>query len=691
MHQLAPAPRQTSIYDFSAETQAEVQQWQAVLAVLEQSGRKKALSLAREYPHLSGLSIANLYKRLKAYLASGRNPVALIDRRKHRDMQERAATTLPKEFLTFVAGRFLGNQRVCRAAHTRIVIEWKRWLQTGVRPEGWERCGYDRCPAPSANRSGLPEGWSYDNLMERARPTKTELAIARVGTVAAKGLLPYVPVGREGARFMEWIEFDDVKLDRRAIVPPHGPVEVVQFGALDVASGVYLIFGQRPVLPREDKTKEMLTRRDFLFLVAALFEKYGFPTEYTCHLILERGTATLSAAEAHALYDITGGQVVCGYTGMKGEFVVAWDEKATGNSSGKANIESFHNTFHNAGAHLRGQTGKDREHAPALEFGRRREAMDLMKLGALLPAELRGLIPNAYASPEECYLETLEIVDQLNRRETHEMEGFDKIPVWRMKGGGTLWRNMDELAHLPADVLALGEETLKQLIEWSNRVETPHERMEKLKQGVNFARVNEAVWVRFYEDGKAEAVVSERLWVELKRDGVTMVFGPDEPSAALPAKTEVLAYFAQHDPDRAHITVNGRYVGSWPRVRGAGRGDPDAKRAGIARSNRYLRAAVAGVRGKSGEALLQQTYRSQQINALSAAAVPVLARAAEARLQEISTPGAEGLQAMTRAVQAVPARSVQPVLATEPSEPNDCTAELLARAANPLPVSDDWE
>ncbi|MEY4375719.1 MAG: hypothetical protein RJB26_269 [Pseudomonadota bacterium] len=679
-----------TIYDFPAEIQDAARVWLEVIALLEQGGRQAALKLVRDNPLLEGASIGNLYKKLRAFNAAGRDPVALVDRRRFKDLQARTETDadLPKAFLRFVAGRMLGNQRKDRPAWKRLVAQWREWHLTGERPEGWEHSGYEQCPPPGRN-GWHPDGWSYRNLIDRAKNTRAEKAIARIGTVAAKGVLPHVPGTRVGARFLEWVMFDDLKLDRKVIVPPHGPVEVAQFGALDLASGAYLKFGQRPVLPREDGSKQFLNRRDFLFLVAALFEEYGYPLDYQCHLVLERGTATLSAAEARVLYDASGGQIVVGYTGMNGELVHAWEEKPVGNSTGKAHIESWHNLYHNACGHLSGQTGKDRNHAPLLEHGRAREAGQLMKLGALLPAELRAAIPFAYASPQQCYAESLRIVDAINRRTEHDCEGFEPVAVWRMKGSGGLWRPVAELAQLPADVQALGEDALRTLLEWNTRLETPLERMERLRAGERFGRLPDAIWPRFYDDGHALARVSAKGWVELKRDGVKLLFGPETPTQALPEGTEVLAYFAPHDPDRAHLTVKGRYAGTWSRLRGVQRGDQPALREAIARKDRFLATTVAAVQGKQGEALTREAWRANQIGALAQAAVPVLARAAEQRLQEVSTPGAEALQELGAAMRR-PVAKPAAAPTEEPEAAVDCREELLARAAENLPVTEDW-
>ncbi|KAF0176466.1 MAG: hypothetical protein FD161_3005 [Limisphaerales bacterium] len=679
-----------TIYDFPPDVQEVVRELMHCLAVLEESGRQAALRLCADYPHLAGLSIGNLYKKLRAWNAAGRNPVALVDKRRWADLwvREEREAVLPRGFITLAAGRMLGNQRKDKPAWKQLILEWRRWHATGQRCQGWEECGYDRCPPPGPN-GRHPLGWSYENLRRRAQNSRPEKAIARIGTSAAKGCLPCVPGTREGARFLEWVMFDDVKLDRRVIVPPHGPVDMAQFGALDLASGVYLKFGQRPVLPRENGSKEFLSRRDFLFLVAALFEEHGYPLDYRCHLILERGTATLSAAEARVLYDASGGQIVVGYTGMNGETVCAWEEKPAGNSNGKAHIESFHNALHNACGHLSGQAGKDRNHAPQLEHGRAREAAQLMKLGALLPPDLRAAIPFGYASPQQCYRETLEIVDALNRREGHECEGFEQLPVWRMKGSRELWRPLAELAGLPEDVQALGPDALKTLIEWSARVETPHERMVRLRAGANFARLPEQIWPRFYDDGHALARVTPRGWLEVGPRKNPVLFGPDDPAQSLPEGTEVLAYFAQHDPDRAHLTVNGRYAGSWNRLRGVKRGDQPALREAIARKQRFLQATIASVQGKSGEALVREAWRAEQLAVLAQAAVPVLARAADQRLQEISTPGAEGLQVMTSGRTATRAaltendRAIRGAGATE-DDLAAATSSELAPAAEPV-------
>ncbi len=108
---------------------------------------------------------------------------------------------------------------------------------------------------------------------------------------------------REGLRFMERIQFDDVKTDWRIFDPVTGePMDLWLLVARDVATGVLLGFGMRPARVREDGSQEHSKLIDMKMLCAWLLERYGLPP-YLMTWIIERGAATLSAGSIAALQE----------------------------------------------------------------------------------------------------------------------------------------------------------------------------------------------------------------------------------------------------------------------------------------------------------------------------------------------------------------------------------------------------
>ncbi len=598
-----PSP---SLYDYSPEVQSTVQRWMEIGERVKRDGPRAMEAIARE----TGIAVMTQYKRLGMWRKSGcRDWTVFLDRRHFSDLWEKGEmqAELPAEFVTWCAGKLLGNQRKSKPAWRAVLARWQRW-RAGAEESAMP--GYTICPEPGPNGKH-PAGWSYANLKKRCANSKAEVAIARVGTVAARQYLPYVPGTREGARWLEWIFFDDVWLDREVIVPGRlRPVRVLQLGGLDLASGVYLKFGQRPDGEiGDDGVRERLKRRDFLFLVASLLDQYGFPADYDMHLICERGTATMSAAEARVLYDVSEGRIQVCYTSMEGTAVLAWEEGKTGNSRGKAMLESWHNLFHNEQAHLPAQVGMDRDRCPAALIGIEREAMSLQKAGVMMPEALRARLGMPIPSLAEAYRQTLEIVDRINQRTDHACEGFGDVMLWRLPGT-VEWREERELARVDPEMV--------RRLEWRTRKESPAERMARLSHGVPIRRLPRNIWPRFYEDSHELCRVT-RGWIEVTANGRKLLFGPELDGAegtkgtAVPDGTEVVAYFEPNDPKVAHITTGrgaySRYIGSWPRIDRVRRGDAAALAEGIRRKQVALNQAVASVRNKRAEELLREQER----------------------------------------------------------------------------------
>lgn len=531
---------------------------------------------------------------------------ALIDRKRFPDGE---SAVLPAEFLRWVSGQFLGNQRKDRPAWRAILRRWRSWLSgnpTMAIP------GYNTCPPAGAN-GRWPTGWSYDNLTRFTGNTKAEQALARVGTSAAMKHLPFAPTTRVGLRPLEYVFFDDVWVDRKAIVPGYGVSRILQLGALDYASGVYLKFGQRPQILNEQNRYEQLKERDMKWLVAMLLEEWGYPLDYIMHLICERGTATLRPADAKALYDLSDGQIQVFFTSMIGEIVQAWDEKAIGNSRGKSPLESWHNLFHNENASLPGQVGMDHEHEPRTLLAQENEALMLTSAAHFMSKNQAARLSLPFSDCREAYFETLETVRRINNRWDHDLEGFEKVREWRINAPGcvTQWKRDIDLFDRATGKSIVAPE-LERFIEWTSRIETPVERLYRLAAGTRFAKIPFGVLPRFYEDCHT-IVHIENYGITFKYEGSKYSYLPPSPEQCLPEGKEYLVYYRPFDLGSIHITEQtkqgSRYIGTWTLQARGNRNDLDAKIKAIAQKRQFLNAAIGSVRNKTREYIQEQEAR----------------------------------------------------------------------------------
>lgn len=515
-----------------------------------------------------------------------------------RDFPEAREPALPKDFQAHIRAQFSSNQRKNAPAYRKIIRQWERWLTTG--DPRYALPGYAECPLPGP-RGRHPRGWSEKN-MNRYAPPPAELAIARIGVHAGLCILPYIPGTRDGVRFLEWTSGDDVWLKRKAMVSGYGPCRVLQFGMMDYGASLYLDrFIQRPELPRKDGTAERLKRRDFLWCFALHMEHYGFPLDYKMHVICEHATATMSAAEARFVYEITEGQVIIGYNTMEGQMVHAWEERKSGNSKSKAWHESFHNLYANEEADIAGQVGADRDHTPAALMGRERHAIALDNAGMILRPEERARLRFPFPSLTECYRQSAERVGWINHRHDHECEGFETVMEWRPRGVRCL--PLPE-AELPRWLAANPRADIDTDVEWFPRPEKPVERAVRLSQGARFMRLPDSVWRRFYEDlhVSGEVGADGRLAFKCKQTDRKMWFEPADETQYLAPGTKVTGFY-RPDGSAIHLFGGGsdRYLLSWPTVAKGGRADTAERQMAFSRKQTALNRALGNTRAATSE------------------------------------------------------------------------------------------
>ena len=557
-------------FDYCDKVRAEVQRWLHILSRVAAAGNGRGVRVKamQAEARLAQVSFGTVRAKWYAYADSGGDWRVLVRRSLKGSGQLSALReqNLPAEFRDEIARIAGNNKRSFAAARKQLVAKWRRWRRHG-RPED-AIPGYRTPPEPD-EKGRHPHGWSPRNLY-RFVPKKAHLALDRIGTAAALEHLPCIPGTREGMRYLEYVSFDDVWADRKVCVPGLlDPRRLLQLGAFDLASGCMLKVGVRPETPSPDAdTRERLKKQDMLLLVAAFLSAYGYPLDYAMHLILERGTATLAAGEAKALYDYTGGKIVCGYTEMSGRFVMAWDESRKGNPHGKGHHESWHNLYHNWSASEAGQMGKDRDHTPAVLAAQEKEARQLNTVALVLSDEQRAKLKLPFPTLDQAHERVLQIVDEINDREDHACEGFKHVTWWRIKGVTMDWQPEGTLASVP--------EAARGALEYDSRVETPRQRMLRLSQGVRVGQVPGSLLRSFVEDCRVIRRI-ERALFSFKYEGKNYDYLAPTVEEALPEGTVLTGHFSPLDMTLVHLTdAAGMFVGTWKRYGPFGRGSGEA-------------------------------------------------------------------------------------------------------------------
>lgn len=593
------ADREEFMNDYSLDEQDRVRDLHDRMMRIE--GAKNPHRGSKEAAKHSLWSPGYLNALYVEWVAAERDWHWLVNKSKYPEAREPA---LPQAFRDWCRTMFSGNQRKDAPAYRKIMRQWEAWLRTG--DSRYSIPGYEQCPMPSATHA-YPRGWSKKNLSRFSAPP-AEKILARIGVAAAMALLPKIPGTREGIRFLEYVSGDDVWLDRKAIVPGFGDCRVVQFGMMDYAASYYLDgFIQRPIIPRKDGTTEQLKRRDFLWCVAMMLERYGFPLDYVMHIICERGTATMTKAEARFLYEISEGHIIVGWSTMEGEMVHAWEERQTGNSNAKPWHESFHNIFHNEQADLPGQVGKDRDHSPAALLGSDKAALALNDVAMLVTPEQRAQFKFPYPDMVECMQQTVERVGFINGRKEHACEGFKKVLDWRPKGLRCL--PMPE-AELITWLQANPRADINTDVDWFPRPESPRERMLRISQDYRFQRLPGTVYRAFYQDCHETRRIADDGSFAFERtiNGAKRKFRfePSTPDEAIKPGTEVTGFF-RPDGSAIHLFAGSqdRFLLTWPAVTANRRGDAAAKQVDFQRKRTFLNHAIANVRADRADEIAE--------------------------------------------------------------------------------------
>jgi hypothetical protein len=516
--------------------------------------------------------------RKKYYAAKKRGWRGLVNGR----LVSHNKVSVAPEFLPYWHGLVLANQRDTKRAFSRFVTAYHRGDAIPGLPPAGERL------------AKLPRGYGQRNLIRpKYLPPKASIAMARQGIAAARAHLPHGPQDISHIRPLEYVLFDDVELDFLIVVPESPtPVKLRLIVAMDLCSRVILGYGVRPALLRADGVEDGLKLRDMKAVVARLLRTWGCPVAYQMHLICERGTAALPDAAKTALAEISGGMIVVHDTSMVVGQVFEFKDRATGNSWGKAWLESFFGSLHSELQDLPGQKGRRYDLAPAELHGRKQELAQLVRAGKRLPLELRLAFRLPFMTPAEALQELDNAFARLHARRDHNLLCFERAALWRLQPSDA----PRPLAELPDFLLDQSERLL-----WDNsQMESPMERFQRrLPDSGERSAVADCALQRLMEEQKRVRFMD--LQFAFERERTDYIYLP--PDALLPHLTEGEHYLLWFHPQEMSVVYVTRdrphlgYVGKLTRFTAGRRGELEDAKAYLREKHRLFAHAQSKAQG----------------------------------------------------------------------------------------------
>ncbi|HEV2692256.1 MAG TPA: hypothetical protein VG347_05115 [Verrucomicrobiae bacterium] len=504
--------------------------------------------------------------------------LCLVNRAKAGPLWQATKRGLSDAFLDYVAAR-MGDFKRDDSGEQAINSIHRQWA-TGRTHKGQAEVipGYE-AEWDKRMRSVLPDGWHVTNirrqLKARAKFTKATKALRHHGIADARKFLAQVHATRTTLRFMEMVQFDDVRCDFRVIDTATGQIcDLWLLVARDVATTMLLGFGMRPARARDDGSQEHLKLQDMKQLTAWMFETYGMPP-WLMTLVLENGTATLDAAMRMALTEMLPGRVDFQMASMiGGKSSADYWEKAVGNSKAKAMLESLNRLMHMMTAHFPGQIGASYAKRPTEIADREKEAVAIWTNHR---AEDRENLQYPVLTLAQARAGLFEVFRLQNQRTDHNCEGFDQIVEWH-DSANDIWQASPPPSH-DCTVRA--------------RNESPMERAAKLVQPVNeWTRVSPEVIAAFYEHTQRTRPVEDNGEIHLTHEGKKLRFTAPADQFKLAPGLKVLCYFHPDDPRFLTITDGrGGILGTWLRCGLVN--DDESLKAAIKHSKHALNTAQA--------------------------------------------------------------------------------------------------
>jgi len=353
-----------------------------------------------------------------------------------------------REFRAYLLELVEAHQRCNKPAFDKLRENWRSRRSIP---------GYEDLPGYPVR----PKGWSNRNLAHivKSETTKIKLASIRLGVSSKTNpQLPQVFTTRRDLYPGAVYQLDDMWHDNFVTVGKNKtPARVIELGVLDLFSACRFKWGAKPRLKRDNGKFENLNEADARFFTAGIFHDVGYSPRGTM-MMVEHGTAAIREDVERILYDATGGLIRFDRQPIEGKqqaLLNYWGGTEGGNFRAKASLESTHNPIHNALSHLRGQTGKDKEHRPVTTD----------KQLAYITRTVKAVLKNC---PEKLDLLKLPLLDfhtqfipllgdfynhGLNARTDHDLEGWRElghlVTEYTTLPGSDQWLSEQQLLKLP--------------------------------------------------------------------------------------------------------------------------------------------------------------------------------------------------------------------------------------------------
>lgn len=482
-----------------------------------------------------------------------------------------------------------------KAAHKALVKRWREWRKGD---DSQALPGYDAPPTPETY-TGLPQGWSYANLMKQGA-SRYEKRLRRQGTSAAKMLLPSVRTTRVGLQFMEMIMFDDQWHDTHVnFIGANGQVinnrmmRPLSFNALDVLSGCDFTRGYKPIIwDAATETRKMLTEQDFFWFLLHVLTEFGWREDIGTTIVHEHGTANVSSLSREAIVRATGGKVRFSASGIMGAPLhkgLMFAGQGKGNPKFKAHRESWFNLFRNAMSGVKGATGLDADHAPEENYGLSQYNNMLLRAIPKLRPERAALLRLPVLNWHQYQPLAESIAEAVNQRIDHNLEGWEQLGFLahevRLNLESEHFLSLSDVSTLEPQVQAIALDLMGKPGFGRIRNMSPREVFDGLRMDAPMAKMSPHLWNIVIPNDYAHVTsVTARHEIIIRDRAVSpepMVFaalaktqrGREE---IIPAGTKVRVYLNPYRPERILVCEpNDAAIGLAERINTPCRNDLD--------------------------------------------------------------------------------------------------------------------
>lgn len=395
-----------------------------------------------------GLSLKSLYRKADAVALQGWR--GAVDGRTLRKL-EVAGLGGNQEFVDYWHTLVASNQRKTAPAYRRLLEAIGRgevipgvgtWRDMWMREHEGQTPGTE-CPYRIDGE--IPRNMSYSAMM-RLRPTAFGIAASRVGLMAATmNYTPDVCRTRIGLKRCSVIQIDDMWDNAKVTFSKNKYGEVVvEISAIDVLTGKIMCYLSKPIIRRDDNTREVVRTEWTRYLLGHICCNLGIPD--TMLIMGEHGTASVDNDLLTALKYVSGGRITFSAGGMLSKPMATGLYAGTpkGNPRSKGLIEGLHPLKQNEMADIKGQIGSrdSMGNEPETVYGMKQTENALAAMVYALEKTRPGIKDRLVWPwlPWEDYAALKAAAyDTINRRTWHEMEGWAEcghlVGEWRPQAG----------------------------------------------------------------------------------------------------------------------------------------------------------------------------------------------------------------------------------------------------------------